>query len=246
MQKYICEIFSQCAYFSQLCLKIQNIDQFFIPAYLTVVNNIINRKFRYTYSNAVSVLIIINVLAFFVTYSLMPRLMYYFALIPSSVLYGHAYWQFVTYMFMHGGVWHLVSNMLGLFIFGTACERAVGTREFVLFYLLTGVLSGIASFLVYLFSGTNAILLGASGALYAVMLLFSVIFPRARILLFGFIPVSAPVLVILYFAIELFSGISAYGGGIAHMTHLFGLLFGFLYCVIRMRINPFKAWAQIL
>ena len=246
MQKCICEKFSQCAYFSQLCLKIQNIDQFLIPAYLTVVNNIINRKFRYTYSNAVSVLIIINVLAFFVTYSLMPRLMYYFALIPSSVLYGHAYWQFVTYMFMHGGIWHLISNMLGLFIFGTACERAVGTREFVLFYLLTGVLSGIASFLVYLFSGTNAILLGASGALYAVMLLFSVIFPRARILLFGFIPVSAPVLVILYFAIELFSGIGAYGGGIAHMTHLFGLLFGFLYCVIRMRINPFKAWAQIL
>ena len=148
MQKCICEKFSQCAYFSQLCLKIQNIDQFLIPAYLTVVNNIINRKFRYTYSNAVSVLIIINVLAFFVAYSLMPRLMYYFALIPSSVLYGHAYWQFVTYMFMHGGIWHLVSNMFGLFIFGTACERAVGTREFVLFYLLTGVLSGIASFLV--------------------------------------------------------------------------------------------------
>ena len=206
------------------------------------MNSIINRKFRYTYSNSAVALIAVNCIVYLVTYMLFPALTYYLAMIPSAVLYGHYYWQFVTYMFVHGGIWHLFSNMLGLFIFGSAVERSVGTREFLLFYFLTGTLSGIASFFVYLFTGTNAILLGASGALYALMLLFSVIYPRAVILVFGILPVRAPVLVLLYFAIELFSQMGSYGGSVAHMTHLSGLVFAFLYCLIRLRINPLDAW----
>ena len=206
------------------------------------MNSIINRKFRYTYSNSAVALITVNCIVYLVTYMLFPALTYYLAMIPSAVLYGHYYWQFVTYMFVHGGIWHLFSNMLGLFIFGSAVERSVGTREFLLFYFLTGTLSGIASFFVYLFTGTNAILLGASGALYALMLLFSVIYPRAVILVFGILPVRAPVLVLLYFAIELFSQMGSYGGSVAHMTHLSGLVFAFLYCLIRLRINPLDAW----
>ena len=163
-------------------------------------------------------------------------------MIPGMVIHEHAYWQFVTYMFVHGSVWHLFSNMLGLYIFGSAVEREVGTREFVLFYFLTGTLSGIASFFAYLFTGTNAILLGASGALYAVMLLFSVIYPRAVIYLFGIMPIRAPVLVIIYFFMELFSQMGQYGGSVAHMTHLSGLVFAFLYCLIRLRIKPWRAW----
>ena len=175
------------------------------------MNSIINRKFTYTYSNATSILVIANVIVYFLTYMIAPRLMFTLSLIPSSIIYGHTYWQFVTYMFVHGGMWHLFSNMLGLFIFGSAVER---------------------------------VLMGASGALYALMLLFSVIYPRAVILVFGIIPVRAPVLVIIYFLIELFSGVGAYGGGVAHMTHLFGLVFAYLYCVIRMRINVWKAWTM--
>ena len=90
--------------------------------------------------------------------------------------------------------------------------------------------------------GVNVMLIGASGALYAVMLLFSVIYPRARILLFGVLPIRAPVLVLLYFCIELFSQVGSYGGGIAHMTHLSGLVFAYLYCLIRLRMNPWRAW----
>lgn len=206
------------------------------------MNSIINRKFRYTYSNSAVALIAVNCIVYLVTYMLFPALAYYLAMIPSAVLYGHYYWQFVTYMFVHGGIWHLFSNMLGLFIFGSAVERSVGTREFLLFYFLTGTLSGIASFFVYILTGTNAILLGASGALYALMLLFSVIYPRAVILVFGILPVRAPVLVLLYFAIELFSQMGNYGGSVAHMTHLFGLVFAFLYCLVRLRIKPWEAW----
>ncbi len=206
------------------------------------MNSIINRKFRYTYSNSAVALIAVNCIVYLFTYMLFPALTYYLAMIPSAVLYGHYYWQFVTYMFVHGGIWHLFSNMLGLFIFGSAVERSVGTREFLLFYFLTGTLSGIASFFVYILTGTNAILLGASGALYALMLLFSVIYPRAVILVFGILPVRAPVLVLLYFAIELFSQMGNYGGSVAHMTHLFGLVFAFLYCLVRLRIKPWEAW----
>lgn len=210
--------------------------------YFPLMNSILNRKFRYTYSNASLVLIVINCVVYFLSYFVFPRLMSILALNPLSIIYGHSYWQFITYMFVHGGIWHLFSNMLGLFIFGPPVERSIGTREFVLFYFLTGTLSGIASFFSYYLTGTFAVLIGASGALYAVMLLFSVLYPRAVIFIFGILPVRAPVLVIIYFFLELFSQMGSYGGSIAHMTHLFGLLFAFLYCIIRMRIKPWREW----
>ena len=170
--------------------------------------------------------------------------MYILSLIPSSIIHSHSYWQFVTYMFEHGGVWHLFSNMLGLYIFGTVVERTIGTREFLLFYFLTGILTGIGSFIIYLMMGMNVVLMGASGALYAVMFLFSVLYPHARVFVFGLIPISAPLLVVIYFGIELFGSVYASGSGIAHSTHLLGLVFAFLYTVIRLRINPFRAWSR--
>ena len=108
---------------------------------------------------------------------------------------------------------------------------------FTLFTLTLLCLAGVAAISVV--GGLILTLIGLP-----LMLLFSVIYPRAVILVFGIIPVRAPVLVIIYFLIELFSGVGAYGGGVAHMTHLFGLVFAYLYCVIRMRINVWKAWTM--
>ena len=204
-------------------------------------NSIINRQFRYTYSNAAAIIAVINIIAFGVVTFLFPRLLYVFSLIPSMVLYRHWYWQFVTYMFMHGSIWHLLFNMLALFMFGSPVERRIGTREFVLFYFLVGALSGIASYFFFYFTGQNIMLLGASGAIYGVMLLFSVFFPSAGVLLFGIIPMRASMLVLLYFFIEFFGSVFS-SGSIGHATHLFGLLFAFLYVMIRMRIKPWKAW----
>ncbi len=204
-------------------------------------NSIINRQFRYTYSNAAAAIAVINIVAYGVVTFLFPRFLYIFSLIPSAVLYRHWYWQFFTYMFMHGGLWHLLFNMLALFMFGMPVERKIGTREFVLFYFLVGTLSGIASYIAFYLSGQNVMLLGASGAIYGVMLLFSVFFPSAGVLLFGFIPMRASTLVLLYFCIEFFGSVFA-SGSIGHSTHLFGLLFAFLYVMIRMRIKPWRAW----
>ena len=86
-------------------------------------------------------------------------------------------------------------------------------------------------------------ILGASGALYGIMLLFSVLFPSAVVYVFGIIPMRAPVLVIIYFLIDFFGQFRS--DGTAHLVHLSGLLFGLLYIMIRMKINPLRQWGLI-
>lgn len=206
-------------------------------------NTILNRKFHYSYWNVTSIFIAINFIMFCLTGFLFPSLKYIFSLVPSYILYRHYYWQFLTYMFTHATVSHFIFNMLSLYIFGTAVERRVGSREFLLYYLLTGVLSGVASYAMFYVANTNTVLLGASGAIYALLMLFSVLYPKSVIYVFGLIPVQAPLLIILYFIIELISGLTAHDG-VAHMTHLSGLVFGLLYIIIRMRMNPLREWRK--
>ncbi len=206
-------------------------------------NTILNRKFPYSYWNVTSIFIAINFIMFCLTGFLFPSLKYIFSLVPSYILYRHYYWQFLTYMFTHATVSHFIFNMLSLYIFGKAVERRIGSREFILYYILTGVLSGVASYAMFYMANTNTVLLGASVAIYALLMLFSVLYPRSVIYVFGLVPVQAPVLIILYFIIELISGLTAHDG-VAHMTHLSGLVFGLLYIVIRMRMNPLKEWRR--
>ncbi|MGD1823377.1 MAG: rhomboid family intramembrane serine protease [Pleomorphochaeta sp.] len=207
--------------------------------------NLLNKKFKYTYSNATLYLIGINVLVYFIINSIWQNGVYYLSMIPGFVLNGYIY-QVFSYMFVHSSFSHLLFNMLSLFIFGQALEKRIGSREFVLYYLLVGTLSGIFSFLSYLIAGQNAILLGASGAVYGILLLFAVFFPFAKVYIFGILPIRAPLLIILFFIIELFSQFSGVNTGVAHLTHLAGLLFGYLYCVFRMKINPFDVWKRTL
>ena len=146
-------------------------------------------------------------------------------------------------MFVHANVSHLFNNMLSLLVFSIILERAIGTKEFLLYYLLCGTLAGIASYFAYLALGANVVLLGASGAVYAVMLLFAVMFPQARLFFFGILPIRAPLLVLIFFLIEFFSQF-AYDG-VAHATHLFGMLFGYIYIRVRLRIKPLRAWGLL-
>ena len=184
------------------------------------------RTLRYTQTGMTEKLIVAN-LAVFVLCAAMPRLEYYLAMIPGFVLHGWV-WQLFTYMFVHGGVSHIFFNMLSLYIFGRAVEYKLG--------------SGIFSFLVYVLMGWNVILVGASGAIYGVLLLFAVFYPYARIFVFGLLPVRAPVLVVVYTAIELYSEVFGVRGGISHLTHLGGLLVAYLYCLVRLRIDPIQVF----
>lgn len=209
-------------------------------------SSFINRKFRDTsYKNVTLKIVVLNVLIYLITAHLLPRATLYLAMIPSLVLRGWL-WQFVTYMFVHGSFSHLLFNMLSLFIFGSMVEKRIGTNEFLLYYMVVGVLSGIASFISYYLAGTNVILVGASGALYGILLIFAVFYPYSVIYIFGILPIRAPILVILYAIIELYSHVFGRGGNIAHLTHLSGLVFGYLYCRIRMRINPLEVFRRTL
>lgn len=182
----------------------------------------------------------VNVIVF-IAFQIFPDLIYYLSLVPVYIRFRHFYWQFFTYMFSHASFWHLFSNMLALFVFGSVIEKYIGSREFVLFYFLTGTLSGAASYFTYWYSGMYyTVILGASGAVYALLFLFSVLFPTALVLLFGIIPIRAPILVLGYFIIEFIGMFRT--DGTAHLVHLYGLLFALLYTTVRMRMNPLKKW----
>jgi membrane associated rhomboid family serine protease len=130
--------------------------------------------------------------------------------------------------------------MFGLFIFGIQVERYMGSREFVLYYLVTGTLAGIFSFAVYWAGAANVILMGASGALFAVELAYAVFFPNSIIYLWGLLPLRAPVLVLGYTALELVFSVTGRQDGVAHFTHLAGFGFAWLYFRIRFGVDPWR------
>jgi membrane associated rhomboid family serine protease len=207
------------------------------------MNNILRRPFRYRYGNTVLFIIGINILVFLLQ-QVAPRTSSYLALNPVLVMNGW-WWQFVTYMFAHGGVSHLLFNMLALFIFGSRVERQMGSGEFLLYYMLTGILAGVFSFFVYLFTGSYGVfLLGASGALFAVQLAYAAFFPTAVVYIWGILPLRAPVMVLGFTALELFSSVFGFQNSVAHLTHLAGFAFGWVYFLIRFGQNPWKSFRQ--
>jgi membrane associated rhomboid family serine protease len=202
-------------------------------------NSLIRRPFRYSYRNATLWLISINVLVFALEYLFPRTLPNLLAMTPSYVLSG-AYWQPFTYMFAHENLTHILLNMLGLLFFGTAIEKEMGSREFLLYYLLTGLLAGLFSLAAYVAMGMNVSLLGASGAVFAVLLAFATLQPNAQIYIWGIIPMRAPIMVLGYTAIELLSQIFGSQAGVAHLTHLAGFAFGWLYFLARFGVNPWR------
>jgi len=178
-------------------------------------------------------LLIINGLAFLATvsifsYSWTPigqALVPYLALFPFGS--GNFYpWQLVTYMFLHADFMHIFFNLFALWIFGQAIENLWGSRRFLIYYFLTGIGAGIIHLLV---SGTGGFTIGASGAVFGILLAFGMMFPdKYIVLLFPPIPIKAKYFVAIYGAFELFSGLSNPFGGIAHFAHLGGLAVGFV------------------
>lgn len=213
---------------------------------MSLKNKIIRRPFSYKFFNATIIIAVINILIYAFQY-INPRLYYYIYQFGGLSVYmvdqAHTYWQFVTYMFIHGNLEHVLLNMFGLVMFGITIEKAIGSKEFLLFYFLSGILSGVLSYLIYKFTHNPYIyLIGASGAVYAILFAYAVFFPRSIIYLWWVIPVRAPIMVLIYTVIELGSQLFYRGSGIAHMTHLFGFLTAYLYFVIRMGIHPIKVW----
>ena len=208
------------------------------------MSNILRKKFSYRFYNATLIIAAVNALAFVITGSgRNPNFQYLLGLQPILFLRGHYFWQLATYMFMHGSWSHLLSNMIGLIFFGIYVEKQVGSREFLLFYLVCGILCGAASLGIYAVAGYWQILLvGASGAVYAVLLLFAVIFPRSTVFILGLVPVPAPLLIAVYAGIAVFDQVFGMNQGVAHLTHLSGFAAAWLFCLVRYGVNPIKVW----
>jgi len=201
----------------------------------------IRKPFPHRDLNIVFILIGINIFIYFIT-MIAPRSGAYLALNPGTFLYYRFYWTPLTYMFTHGGMSHIIFNMLALFFFGPQLEHRMGSWEFLTFYLVCGILSGLFSLIVYILVGYNVYLIGASGAVFAVLLAYAVYFPNAVVYLFFVIPIKTKILVPLFAAIELFQEIFSINGGIGHLTHLAGFGIAFIYFVVRIGLNPISAF----
>ncbi len=184
-------------------------------------------------SPVVKQLLIINIAMFVITMMLLPQYAGYLALyFPTSSLFRP--WQMVTHMFMHGNLNHLLFNMFGLYMFGSALEMRWGPKRFFVFYLLCGFgAMFLHLFAIYLeYNGMvdpRSSMLGASGAVFGLLAGYGMMFPNQRImLLIPPIPMKAKYFVMGYAALELFLGISNSSPGIAHFAHLGGALVGAL------------------
>jgi len=186
-------------------------------------------NFSYLLTPWVKRLLIANTVVFFLTWIIGPDLIHeWFAFQPNNLLFRP--WGVVTYMFLHGDLWHLLINMLVLFFFGPPLEARWGSQEFIRFYLVCG-LGGVA--LSFLFAPQGII--GASAAVYGVMLAFAVTWPEAPIYVWGIFPIKAKWLASFLFAITFLSAVGGAGGGIAHFAHLGGLVTGLLYLKVDWR-----------
>jgi membrane associated rhomboid family serine protease len=202
-------------------------------------------------STALKAIIGANVVLFIATLFYAP-LQIQLGLVPMWVLHENRLWQPVTYMFIHAGLFHIIFNMLALWMFGTELERIWGTRFFLKFYFVTGIGAAVITILLSLvpFLPTRALygadIVGASGAIYGVLLAYALYFPDRKIYYMMLFPIPARIFVLIMGAVAFISSLSE-SGGVANATHLSGLLVGYIYLTTvrkgpRMQLNP---WAEV-
>ena len=202
-------------------------------------------------STALKAIIGANVAMFIVTW-FAPSILNYLGLIPKDVVHQKTVWQLATYMFLHAGPFHLIFNMLMLWMFGTELERVWGTRFFLKFYFVTGIGAAVLTILASLLPFGpvrvlyNSNIIGASGAIYGVLLAYALYFPDRQIYYMMLFPIPARVFVAIMGALALLFSLSE-SGGVANATHLGGLLVAYAYLTTlrkgpRIQLNP---WAEV-
>jgi membrane associated rhomboid family serine protease len=205
-------------------------------------------SFGYGLTPVVKNLMIIMGIVFLLQMFITRWIDFYFGLIPLMVWKKYFLWQLFTYIFLHGGFSHILFNLLALWMFGGELENYWGSKKFLFYFLFCGIGAGICTvvFTPYQFIPV----IGASGAIYGILLAFAWLFPNRPILIYFLFPIPAKYFVIIFGLIELLSSMEGTGGGVAHLTHLGGLVFGFFYLaypMIRQKIRReyFKRkWSQ--
>jgi membrane associated rhomboid family serine protease len=178
-------------------------------------------------------LLIINITVHLAKFLMGPggeELLYrWFGLVPVKALQQVHLWQFVSYMFLHGNLWHLFFNMFALWMFGSEIESLWGRRVFLQYYFFCGLGGG----LIYALTALNSPipLVGASGAVFGILLAYGLMFPERKILLYFIFPIKAKYFVLIFGIFELLAAQQGRMDGIGHYAHLGGMLFGYIYLV---------------
>lgn len=182
-------------------------------------------------------IILTNIAVFVLTLAAPDRVIGWLGLVPEDIIQRGRLWELVTYLFVHspGDLMHILFNMLAVWMFGTDLERRWGTTAFSKYYFVTGVGAGVSMVLVSLIpwaplhSVYAVPTIGASGAVYGLLLAWALIFPSRQILFMLFFPIPARVFVFIMGAIAFISALGASGGPVANLAHLGGLLVGWIY-----------------
>lgn len=193
----------------------------------------------------VSRLLAANVTVFFVTQFISPGLGGVLAFQPATFL--HEPWTMITYMFVHAGLGHVFFNMLGLYFFGPRLEHTMGSANFIAMYFVSGICGALLSLIMSANSGGSIV--GASGAVYGVMLAYARFWPRDRIMIWGVFPVEARVMVIAMTVMSLMGGgMGGFGRGdnVAHFAHLGGFVGGWLYMQWMQYYSPLEEFRRKL
>ena len=194
-------------------------------------------------TKAIKYLLLANVGVFVLMLLWRSELIHVFGLTPVLLKKGLV-WQLVTYMFLHGGLFHILFNMFALWMFGSDIERAWGTREFVKYYFITGVGAGLFTFV---FSFNSQIpTIGASGAIFGILVAFALMFPNRLIYVYFLFPVKAKYVVVFFGVFAFLASLGHTGDGIAHFAHLGGMVIGYLYIKSDFRIPSFLRFSTYL
>ncbi len=190
----------------------------------------VSRLFGGPATRTVKTIIIVNVAVFLVQIIAqvagIRAIFANFALIPWRVTNELALWQFVSYMFMHGGVFHILFNMLTLYMFGNDLERYWGAPRFLRYYLITGIGAGVCSWIAT--PESSIAIVGASGAIYGILLAYGLLYPNRIIYLNFLLPIKVKWMVLIMGAIAFLSSVTGSEPGIANVAHLGGMLVGYL------------------
>jgi membrane associated rhomboid family serine protease len=151
----------------------------------------------------------------------------FLGLVPWLVIHRLFVWQMVTYLFLHGGWFHIIFNLFALWMFGSDLESLWGGKKFLFYFFLTGIGAGL--FCVLLQPSSQIPTLGCSGAIYGLLLAYGMIFPDRPIYLYMIVPIKAKWFVVIMGVMEFVASYSDTGSGVSHVAHLGGMLFGFLY-----------------
>jgi membrane associated rhomboid family serine protease len=184
-------------------------------------------SFGYGLTPVIKKLIILMAVLFLLQGIVSSRITLYFGLVPLLVWKKFFLWQLFTYIFLHGGISHILFNLLALWMFGGELESYWGSGKFLRYFLFCGIGAGLCTVVSSPYQVIPVV--GASGAIYGLLLAFGWLFPNRLIYIYFLVPVPAKYFVVIFGLIELYSSIEGTGGGVAHLTHLGGLIFGILY-----------------